>query len=61
MDRPDSRTTDADVMLWECPRCGDLVASDAINEYCDCTQRRPYMICRRHATDAEIAEYGRNA
>lgn len=45
----------SEVMLWECPKCGDLRTSNADIEACDCTARQPLMICRRPATEEEIA------
>ena len=48
----------ADMMLWECAQCSNLRASNADLEWCDCTDRCPIMICRRRATEKEIAEHG---
>lgn len=47
-----------DVMLWECPACGDIITSNADLEFCDCTPRSPMRICRRPATAEEIAKFG---
>jgi hypothetical protein len=57
---PTNQTTrpGSEVMLWECPACGDLRASNADIEACDCAPRQPIMICRRHATEEEIAAHG---